>query len=1135
MGVPVFLLGVLFGPSVSSAALGDVDEDGSLSMADALRVQRHVAGELSLSAAEEAAADVAPWSAVDGPAPDGEVDAGDVVVLLRAISGEISLVPPPVLDAIPSPTTANPQAVTGSSGSGYEVTLYVNGQPQATTTASAGTGAFSFSAILDDANEIHAIASDGVSTSDPSTSQNVAYQNTTPRIQGGTVAAGVHVWTPGNPATPYSVTSTLVVPTGATLILQPGVELRFLGSTQTTGAAELLVNGTLRIQGTAGGVVRLVPETAGTFWNGIRVNGTSATATIESAYIERVFNGIRAEQAWVSVRNSEIRNFAEGSSCSLCVGIRFDNAPGEAVGNLIHRDPPTRRGSAIHVDEASPLLQGNIIRRADEGMRIVGPLVAPAATPSVLGNLIEDNNRGIQIERLASPTISGVNVIRSNTGTGINVQASSREPMPVINGNDIYANGPAGVQQNLAFSGYVDASDLVVNAEGNWWGFASAWEISRRVWDFKVDDSYLDRPHADVVPFLDGPVAAGGGPVAGSFLHGPVTQTLTTLSPGTVYDVVGSIVVPEGKTLSIPQNVTLRIAWDAEILVDGLLSVAGAPGSRVVLTSLSPSAPSLADYWDGLVVRSSPSLSIDQARILYANQPIFATNTPVTVRDSEITYFNAGGIRVVDGTATITGNLIDRESSTSGHVVRLEDTGGTISGNTISQGSFGIYLIHGSSPLIENNTITGNGTGLYLQGSGSAGGNPVPVLRHNRIYANSQRNLNVLQYYHLGSTDRVDARENFWGTETPAGVRATILANDLESGFPIAVDFSNFTNFDFVVVPGTHLTNTVTAVRHDPLRFRPGAGETGNVRFELLAPSSVTVRIYDEATNALTREIVTSLPAGDQVVPWDGRDGSGVYAPANAYYYRIDATDGANVGIYTTPSTMANPVTGVFGAVPNAYNVYANDFVDFQMDALNAGARPRIEVRPDGEPTFRIDGGRAYPKGVSRVVWDGRRPDGSLIGNKLAYVYVAVDSGNAIVPNSFVVEPAPTVGGVAPVVEVKADPYRVHHSYDQISRIAYRIDQPAVITLKLLPPGVADFADPSAVVLIGGELQQAQSDGVPIDHVAEWSGYDPNDPTPANVNEIRTLADGVSTFAIQAVSAVTGHSTLYRGVIDVRR
>ncbi|MGH8240490.1 MAG: hypothetical protein ACREXP_26215, partial [Steroidobacteraceae bacterium] len=195
----------------------------------------------------------------------------------------------PTLGSVSSPTSNNPQTVSGSAGANQIVRLYVNGLLQATTTAN-GSGGYSFGAVLiDGTNTLYATAVTGGNESDPSNAISVDYANTIPRNQSGTIN-GTVVWTPGNPAQPYTITAAdLTIAAGAQLILQGGAQVRF-GS-----GRRLTVNGTLVVKGTAVSNVvftsDLATPTRGS-WQGLVINGTATNVSIEYALIEWAVRGV---------------------------------------------------------------------------------------------------------------------------------------------------------------------------------------------------------------------------------------------------------------------------------------------------------------------------------------------------------------------------------------------------------------------------------------------------------------------------------------------------------------------------------------------------------------------------------------------------------------------------------------------------------------------------------------------------------------------------------------------------------------------------------------------------------------------------------------------------------------------------
>lgn len=70
--------------SACPGPIGDVNQDGRADVGDVLLAVRMVEGALTPTAIQLLCADVAPWLA-----PDGEITAADVAVLLRAVRGDL--------------------------------------------------------------------------------------------------------------------------------------------------------------------------------------------------------------------------------------------------------------------------------------------------------------------------------------------------------------------------------------------------------------------------------------------------------------------------------------------------------------------------------------------------------------------------------------------------------------------------------------------------------------------------------------------------------------------------------------------------------------------------------------------------------------------------------------------------------------------------------------------------------------------------------------------------------------------------------------------------------------------------------------------------------------------------------------
>ena len=189
-----------------------------------------------------------------------------------------------------------------------------------------------------------------------------------------------------------------------------------------------------------------------------------------------------------------------------------------------------------------------------------------------------------------------------------------------------------------------------------------------------------------------------------------------------------------------------------------------------------------------------------------------------------------------------------------------------------------------------------------------------------------------------------------------------------------------------------------------------------------------------------------------------------------------------------------------------------------------------MRVTPSGQAAFYPFENALFEAGSNiLLMWDGRDPQGNIVEGSVN-IFFEVPVGvkqNAIIVKD--VTPHISGTGVAPDIEVKSDPYLVIHSYDEISRIGYRISQDSTVQIKLLPPGVTDINSAQAIQLLAPEVQQALDGGSnPIDHTVEWEGYLSGD-----TNAILTDAEGTYTFVIEATGVQSNLTSVYRGALQL--
>jgi hypothetical protein len=246
-----------------------------------------------------------------------------------------------------------------------------------------------------------------------------------------------------------------------------------------------------------------------------------------------------------------------------------------------------------------------------------------------------------------------------------------------------------------------------------------------------------------------------------------------------------------------------------------------------------------------------------------------------------------------------------------------------------------------------------------------------------------------------------------------------------------------------------------------------------------------------------------------------------------AYSYAIVANDGTRIATYDPPGPAPGTVGSGSGTIDAAFDANSNDYWKMNY-TMNHYGRVRMQVSGCTTPTHFPYNWVPFPPGVHPLIWDGRGANGQLVSGSCQIYFDApllMKSNMVIVRGT---KPLVSGAGVSPNIEVRSNPYRIAHSYEQISRISYRVNQDSYVTVKLLPPGVSDLASAQAILLTDTVLQPALSGGQPVDYEVEWKGHDQLD-----TNDILVSEEGSYTFAIQATSVGSGATALYRGVLQL--
>ncbi len=517
------------------------------------------------------------------------------------------------------------------------------------------------------------------------------------------------------------------------------------------------------------------------------------------------------------------------------------------------------------------------------------------STGTVSNSQIRNNTYGVYVYDRATPLISAGNVITANT-YGLYVRGyypitSDRNPHPVVTGNDIYGNSTS----NYYTVNFFSPSTVVLNARNNWWGSTNPGTIAGTIRDYT--DSPSNAPVVDYGGYLS---ATGGTPVVGNSLVG-VFNVDTTLAANTTYDVLGPLVVPADKTLTILAGVTLRF-YDASwaLTVDGSLQVLGTSTNRVRFTSgqLSP----VKSNWYGIKASSTATgVVIDNAVVEYAYAGV---------------YFN--GTAVVD----------------SGNCVAL-----CVKNSVIQTNTYGFYLAGASKPTLTGNSIVYNTYGIYLSGSGSDATSPKPSITSNDIYGNTSGGL-YLNNYSATSALIINATGNWWGRATPViGTDIKFSPTSLPSTI---VDYSNSATQQIHAMNASP-TVTLTSPAGGSVFYAPAIMTLSATA----ADSDGTVSKVDFYNGTTLLGTATSPPYS---YAWDN-------VAAGTYNLTAKATD--DVGATTTSAPVSVTVTPTTVTVAAGINgAVIND--DHMLVSGSFNAPPNTGVTVNGILATTVQDGSSY-------------------------------------------------------------------------------------------------------------------------------------------------------------------------------
>lgn len=1173
------LLVLTLTPSFASAAIrGDVNLDETVDAADATVLLGYLEGELFLDDEAFDAADVAPLVGAS-IAPDNQVDLGDLVVLLRVFNGEAILPPAPdapALDPVPAATNSNPFLITGTADPSASLFVYVNDQLSKDADCNFTVDdqfQCDVVALFDGSNTIRVVAEVEPATSPSSNAVSISYTDLSSR--GGFTSSECNpfpcdptsiseefgtivVWTPGPGAgQPYKISSLFAIPENAMLIILPRTQIEFDTNDGLNVVGKLLVRGRASTSADPDeNRVRFKPKTGVTGegkWEGIRIASTGNV--IEFARIDDSETAVDiVDNARADVSDSIIRRFSrEGIALA-------PNGRGKFLRNVIDDLNRTQPGIELQsANSAQTQIHDNEIRNCSRGIQLSG------TSPTIRGNLLESNGSGVELSGASSPAIEW-NTVRGNcVGIWLRQGALGNPvPLPDVNENSIYGNvgnGEGNCSGTLTTNYVIEdgaqvvqvsnyPAGTVLNAENNWWGTSDPIAAAAGILD------HTDRaaaPIVDFIPLLEAPHDSFPAPASigdGQFLVGIANDTLMPLSPGD-FDVVGSLVVPELNTWNVPGDVALSMLAGTGVEVFGTLSLLGSAGNEISLMSMEVS-PGPGDWRGITIVGTNATATIDHAIIHHTETAVSVFQGHLDISNSDLEAFEFFGIEATDhASGSVVDNTIGPDSgSAPGVGIELTESNLDLLGNRVQNLGTGVRLTGVSSILIgrstasgKGNTITGNTWGIDLKGDAS--GDPTPTINHNNLFGNINANLRT-RGFSPGGSGVLDARSNWWGTTTVPGIRATIVHDAVN---PILVDVSNYLDqADGSEIGGTAFSHLISNVGRSSDFITPTEATNQQLTLTFDTPAMVvadlTVQIYREEDDGLSVLLKTlsqdDQPGGPQTFIWDGTDSAGILVPPDAYIFRVLADDGLGQDEY-------NPPRGPTPVVTTAGSMLATDPIIPQQNrfwrALYSHeivpARVRLEINPPAGSgsTFDAPGLTNLPfptRNGNLLVYNGRAADGRSFIEGGGYIssikavaalkpnFVVVEKTNPQIRGPELVSPPPAV----PNVEIRANPYRLRQSFDQITTLRFELDRAACVKIFILKPDFDPLNPTASVVatILDAELTAGT-------HEARWL----DDPAHG-----LATSDGTHTFLVEASSkvgmaCVTTLKTSYLGAIQVRK
>jgi parallel beta-helix repeat protein len=556
------------------------------------------------------------------------------------------------------------------------------------------------------------------------------------------------------------------VPEKIRLIIVPGTIVEFKKKdTNGDGIGEngLLMQGVLIAKGTKENpiIFRSAERYRGRGdWDSINImNSDGAQNLVEYCQIEDAYRGLHFHFSNVMVNESVLKNNYRA--------IQFQESRVEMRGNYIFNNK-----SGIKARDSEIVFKNNYIFNNVNGINFFRTGLSASnnkimdnfnegikireGTTIVRENLIDCNRFGLMINDLFYGKVIG-NIISNNFETGISLKDSDNVDLrgnfiqgsgfnginilssgAVIKENYISENGERGIGIQ-SFAGTITDNSIVKNglcaienesesdisAPMNWLGTD---HTAAKICDKE------DERHRETVLYL--PVKKE--PVKFSW---PVKTVLSNITWNNSIHIHDQVEVLSGASLTIAPGTKIFFSEGAGMKISNSRIIAnGEKNKRIVLTSLEKDKEK---YWDEIFLEHADGSVFSYCDFEYATWAVHSHFTNLKINNAGFRK-NQGGMRFRSGPIEIANSLF-------------------------TENRIGIRVFRANA-LIRKNAIFENETGIFVREKGGG-----LTIRKNNIYSNTRYNIRVGDF----NFEDVDARENWWGTDSPV---KTILDGRREPG-----------------------------------------------------------------------------------------------------------------------------------------------------------------------------------------------------------------------------------------------------------------------------------------------------------------------------------------------------------------